>query len=49
MQCWIESGADNWKERGMNDFSRDPGPASADHMALTAEIVSAYVSNNAVP
>jgi predicted transcriptional regulator len=32
----------------MDDVSRISGPASADHTALTAEIVSAYVSKNSV-
>jgi predicted transcriptional regulator len=48
MQNWIESGADHRKERGMHEFSRNPGPVSADYTALTAEVVSAYVSNNPV-
>jgi len=47
-KCRIESGADNWKGRGMDDVSRISGPANVDYTALTAEIISAYVSKNSV-
>lgn len=32
----------------MGDVSRTPGPADVDYTALTAEIISAYVSKNSV-
>jgi predicted transcriptional regulator len=47
-ECWIESGETDRKERRMDDITEIPVLADADYTALTAEVVSAYVSENPV-